>query len=118
MYLYYVSKLEFYQVKLEENFKYHLTNLVKLDYNITCYEILGGDILKFTPKEARLLSGLTQQQVAQKLNIHPQTYAKLEKNPDMFTVGQSKLLSKLFGMDYDLIFFDAESNLTRVNDKQ
>ena len=71
--------------------------------------------MKITPKEARLIKGLTIKQVAQKLNIHPQTYAKLEKNPDLFTVGQSKVLSKLFGLDYDLIFFNSESSLTRTN---
>ena len=71
--------------------------------------------MRITPREARLIRGLTIKQVAKKLNIHPQTYAKLEKNPDLFTVGQSKILSELFGLDYDLIFFNAESNLTRTN---
>lgn len=71
--------------------------------------------MRITPREARLIRGLTIKQVAKKLNIHPQTYAKLEKNPDLFTVGQSKVLSELFGLDYDLIFFNAESNLTRTN---
>ena len=66
--------------------------------------------MKFTPREARLLSGLTQQEVAKKLMIHPQTYAKLEKQPHMFTIKQSKILSELFGIKYDLIFFDHESN--------
>ena len=71
--------------------------------------------MRITPREARLIRGLTIKQVAKKLNIHPQTYAKLEKNPDLCTVGQSKILSELFGLDYDLIFFNAESNLTRTN---
>lgn len=84
-----------------------MTNLVKLDYNNICNETFGGGIVQFTPKEARLLSGLTQKQVAKKLNIHPQTYSKLEKKPYMFTIGQSKMLSELFGLKYDLIFFDS-----------
>ncbi len=66
--------------------------------------------LRFTPKEARLLSGLTQQEVAEKLMIHPQTHAKLEKQPYMFTIKQSKVLPELFGIKYDLIFFNNDSN--------
>lgn len=66
--------------------------------------------MKLTPKQARLMSGLTQKTMAKKLGLHPQTYSKLEKNPYLFTVSQAKMLSEIFGMQYDLIFFTNNSN--------
>lgn len=59
-----------------------------------------------TLKQARLLREKTQEHMANLLEIHVQTYRKLEENPDEVTIGQAKLLSEDLGFSYDTIFFD------------
>lgn len=64
------------------------------------------DLLEnITLEKARLLNGLTMEQVADNLNIHPQTYAKIEKEPDKASIRQAKMLSKLFGVSVNILFF-------------
>lgn len=70
--------------------------------------------LKFTLKQARLLKGLTQKEVAKKLGVHVQTYSNMERNPDDVTVGEAKLISEILGFSYDFIFFNGNSTLSRI----
>ncbi|WP_182425546.1 helix-turn-helix transcriptional regulator [Dielma fastidiosa] len=64
------------------------------------------DLLEsITLEKARLLNGMTMEQVANDLNIHPQTYAKIEKEPDKASIRQAKMLSKLFGISVNILFF-------------
>lgn len=69
--------------------------------------------MAFTLKQARLLSGLTQVQVAEKLEVHRDTYMKWERNADMMPVGKAKEVSAIFGRGIDEIFFTHESTLSR-----
>lgn len=69
--------------------------------------------MKLTLKQARLLSDLTQKEVAEILGVHVQTYMKWERNPEDMSVGTAKQLSKIFNVDFEEIFFDKESNLIR-----
>lgn len=69
--------------------------------------------MNFSLKQARLLKGLTQKEVAEKLGIHKQTYGKLEKNPDEVTIGQAKQISQILDFSYDFIFFNTNSTLSR-----
>ena len=43
-------------------------------------------MVRLSLKAARANADLTQKNVAKRLNIHVQTYRKLEENPDMATV--------------------------------
>ena len=70
--------------------------------------------MKFTLKQARLLKGLTQKEVAKKLGVHVQTYSNMERNPDDVTVGEAKLISEILGFSYDFIFFNDDSTLSRI----
>ncbi|AQX55929.1 helix-turn-helix domain-containing protein [Priestia flexa] len=70
--------------------------------------------MKFTLKQARLLKGLTQKEVAKKLGVHVQTYSNMERNPDDVTVGEAKLISEILGFSYDFIFFNDNSTLSRI----
>lgn len=70
--------------------------------------------LKLTLKQARLLKGLTQKEVAKKLGVHVQTYSNMEKNPDDVTIGEAKLISEILGFSYDFIFFSGDSTLSRL----
>lgn len=69
--------------------------------------------MAFTLKQARILSGLTQEQVAQELKVHRQTYMRWERKPDDMPVGKAKKASALFGRGVDEIFFTPESTLSR-----
>lgn len=65
--------------------------------------------MSVTLKQARLLSDLTQREVALKLGVHKQTYMKWEKNPDEIPVGTAKKVSLIFGRGVDEIFFNRMS---------
>lgn len=55
-------------------------------------------------KGLRNLKGLTQEEVAQNLEITPRTYWKKENNPDLFTVCELRKLAKLFEVDEGVFF--------------
>ncbi|MEB8652897.1 helix-turn-helix transcriptional regulator [Bacillus cereus] len=67
-----------------------------------------------TIKQARLLKGLTQSEMAQQLNVHVQTYRNMENHPDEVTVGNAKKICDLLEISYDQIFFNVDSTLSRV----
>lgn len=56
-------------------------------------------------RQARRMMDKSQNELAALLNIHVQTYRKLEENPDSATVEQAKKISKFLGIPYDEIFF-------------
>lgn len=60
---------------------------------------------EFTVKQARLMSGKTQETLAKSLKIHRQTYAKLEQNPEKFTIEQANAFSIEVDIPYDRINF-------------
>ena len=68
-----------------------------------------------TLKQARLLKGFTQREIATKLGVHAQTYSKMEKNPDEVTIGEAKKICEILDCNYDLIFFTTNSTLSRVS---
>lgn len=61
--------------------------------------------MAFTVKQARLFAGKKQQEMADFLGIHVQTYRKLEKKPSTTSVEQAKKISEITGIPYDQIFF-------------
>ena len=71
-----------------------------------------------TLKQARLIRELTQEQVAELLGVHVQTYRKIEQDPDEATVKQAKTLSDKLNVDYNEIFFGNNSSLTRYKSKE
>ncbi|MEK4149053.1 helix-turn-helix transcriptional regulator [Robertmurraya sp. FSL W8-0741] len=69
--------------------------------------------MNITLRQARLLKGLTQKEVAEKLGVHVHTYSKMEKCPDEVTIGDAKKLSEILQFSYDFIFFNDNSTLSR-----
>lgn len=69
--------------------------------------------MAMTLRQARLMRDLTQKQMAEILDVHAQTYSRIEHNPDRATVKMAKVISKELGIDYNEIFFGRESSLTR-----
>lgn len=64
-------------------------------------------------KQMRLIKGKTQDEMAELLNIHVQTYRKLEENPDEATIKQAKKISEFLGVSYDDIFLLSNSTKSR-----
>lgn len=62
-------------------------------------------MLILTIKQARKLRDLTQDEMAEALQVHVQTYRKIEENPDMATVGQAKTIAEVTGVSIDQLFF-------------
>lgn len=75
-----------------------------------------SEIITFTLKQAREYRDKTQDEMADMLGIHHQTYRKLENNPDIVTVKQAKEISLFLKIPYDIIFFGKNSSLAS-NDK-
>lgn len=58
-----------------------------------------------TVKGARVNAEKTQKEIARELGIHVQTYMKLEKNPEKFTIARAKEFARCVGQDVrDIIF--------------
>lgn len=56
-------------------------------------------------KQARLIKEKTQENMANMLKIHVQTYRKLEENPEEVTIKQAKQIAAYLGLEYNEIFF-------------
>lgn len=65
-------------------------------------------------KQLRLVRGKTQDDMAKLLNIHVQTYRKLEENPDEITIKQAKIISGFLEVSYDDIFLVNKSTKSRT----
>lgn len=63
-----------------------------------------------TMKVARVGANLTQQQVAEKMGVHVQTYGKMENNSGTVTIDEAKLFSSIVGIPISKIFFGDTSN--------
>ncbi|XLP21563.1 helix-turn-helix domain-containing protein [Bacillus toyonensis] len=69
-----------------------------------------------TIKQVRLVKGITQKEVAEQLNVHVDTYRKMERHPDDITIGDAKKICNFLEIGYDHIFFNAGSTLSRLRD--
>lgn len=65
-------------------------------------------------KQIRLVREKTQDEMAEKLGVHVQTYRKLEENPDEVTIKQAKIISEFLGVSYDDIFLPSNSTKSRA----
>ena len=61
--------------------------------------------VNLTLKQARLISEKKQKEIASLLGVHIRTYRKIEKNPEIATVKQTKSISNFLGISYNEIFF-------------
>lgn len=69
--------------------------------------------MKITVKMARCKAGLTQDEMAEKMGLHVQTYRKIEKNPQQTTIEQGIRIAEITGCGFDDIFFGNDSTLSR-----
>lgn len=61
--------------------------------------------MKLNLKQARRLKDKTQEEIAELLGIHVQTYRKIEETPSIATIEQAKKISEYLNVSYDEIFF-------------
>lgn len=59
----------------------------------------------YSVKQARLLAGKTQEESAEYLGIHKQTYAKIERDPTLATIDQAIHIATFFKRKIDEIAF-------------
>lgn len=74
--------------------------------------------MNLTLKQARVINGKTQLELANALGVHEQTYRNIEKNPEKTTVEQTLIISSYLGIPYDVIFFGVDSSLTTVKESE
>ena len=60
---------------------------------------------KITMKQARIGINATQEDIAKKMGIHPQTYSKIERQPERATIEQGIDFCKIVGVSFEEIFF-------------
>lgn len=66
--------------------------------------------MQVTMKQARVGADMTQQEVADRLGVHVQTYQRMESHPGDVTIRQGKNFAEIVGLKFDDIFFDTDSN--------
>jgi DNA-binding XRE family transcriptional regulator len=64
---------------------------------------------RLTPKTARLLADLTQQEMARKLGISLPTYRKYEMNPEQMSVKKVKKFCEIVEQPVSVVFFCPET---------
>lgn len=67
----------------------------------------------YTVKQARLLRGKTQDEVAKEMGICRSTYMRIELEPEKITIEQAKKVCKVLNFSVNEIFFDEISTFSR-----
>lgn len=65
-------------------------------------------------RSARRAREITQQEMADSLQVHVQTYRKLEEHPENATVKQAREIARILGVRYDDLTFAQDSTLSRL----
>ena len=61
--------------------------------------------MALTMKQARIGIEATQQEIADKLGVHVQTYARMEKHPEDMTIKQALMFAEIVGLQISDISF-------------
>ncbi|OAB35678.1 hypothetical protein PMSD_11740 [Paenibacillus macquariensis subsp. defensor] len=65
--------------------------------------------MELTVRKARLISGFTQNEIAESLGVHVNTYMRWEKSPEDMSIKAAKKFSRVVKIGFEDIFFDTES---------
>ena len=60
--------------------------------------------IEMTLKMWRMTKGYTQEEMAKKIGVHPNTYVKWEKRPDMISLKNADKIARIFGTKREEIF--------------
>lgn len=64
--------------------------------------------MPITLKQARIGIDATQQEIADEMGVHVQTYARMEKHPEDMTIAQAKRFSEIVKRPISDIYFGLE----------
>ena len=64
--------------------------------------------MPLTIKQARIGIEATQQEIADKMGVHVQTYARMEKHPEDMTIKQAMQFASIVGRPIGDIYFGVE----------
>ena len=70
--------------------------------------------MKLTLKQARMMREKTQQDMANFLGVHLNTYQRLEQNQELITIRQAKMISFFLELNVDDIFFN-DNSMKRIS---
>lgn len=74
-------------------------------------DLIGdGELSYQTLEDARKEAGLTQDYMAAELGIVRQTYARMEKNPELMTIAQAKVVCQILGTSLSEIVWRVSAN--------
>lgn len=60
---------------------------------------------KLTVKQHRLIREISQEEMAEKVGIHVQTYRAWEENPEKISIAKAKKIASAFDISINEIFF-------------
>ena len=64
--------------------------------------------MPMTIRQARIGINATQQELADKMGVHVQTYARMEKHPEDMTIKQAILFASIVGRPISDLYFGVE----------
>lgn len=67
--------------------------------------------MPLTMKQARIGINATQQELADRMGVHVQTYARMEKHPEDLTIKQALLFASIVGRPISDLYFGVEFQL-------
>lgn len=68
--------------------------------------------MRLTVRAARVNRGITQAEMARRMDLSVAVYAKIEKDPSLMTLAQASRLVEILGLDIDDILFGQDSSFT------
>ncbi|WP_214684700.1 helix-turn-helix transcriptional regulator [Exiguobacterium sp. s155] len=70
---------------------------------------------RFTMKQARLIAGYNQEEMAKMLEMSTNGYAKIERYESKFRIDKALAFAKIVELDVnEIIFFESEYRLTKL----
>lgn len=63
----------------------------------------------YSVRQARVLRGLTQVEMAKRLGVSRDVYRRIEGNPASATIAQGQAISRITDIPFDHIFFGPDS---------
>ena len=60
---------------------------------------------KLTVKQHRLIREISQEEMAEKVGVHVQTYRAWEENPEKISIAKAKKIATAFNISINEIFF-------------
>lgn len=65
---------------------------------------------EITVKMARIGANLTQQEVADAMGVHVQTYSQMERHPEKMSIEEAISFGRIVGRDWTTISYGSNSN--------